>query len=125
MEKKRPLSPHLQIYKPQITSVLSIMHRFSGVGLIIGALSLSSWIITKALFTKYHQSINYFFSTSFGFLMIICIILAAYFHFFNGIRHLIWDKGQLMEMNQVRLSAWFIILLTLMSTLKTVVGIIS
>ena len=89
----RPLSPHLQVYKPQITSVLSISHRISGVFLSLGLLTMSLFIVLLAL-GKDSFFLWILFSSSFlGELILFGWVFALSFHMFNGIRHLFWDYG--------------------------------
>ena len=90
---KRPLSPHLQVYKPQLTSVLSITHRGTGIFLSFGALALTFWLISLAvsedIFNNFHQhAISWY-----GKLFLICFIFSLFYHLANGIRHLFWDAG--------------------------------
>ena len=87
----RPLSPHIQIYKPQITSVLSISHRISGVFLSLGLLAVFLFIFLLAL-GKDSYTLWISFSNSFlGEIILFGWIFALSFHMFNGIRHLFWD----------------------------------
>ena len=89
----RPLSPHLQVYKPQITSVLSISHRISGVFLSLGLLTMSLFIVLLAL-GKDSFFLWILFSSSFlGEVILFGWVFAMSFHMFNGIRHLFWDYG--------------------------------
>ena len=89
----RPLSPHLQVYKPQITSVLSISHRISGVFLSLGLLTMSLFIVLLAL-GKDSFFLWILFSSSFlGEVILFGWVFALSFHMFNGIRHLFWDYG--------------------------------
>jgi succinate dehydrogenase / fumarate reductase, cytochrome b subunit len=91
--QKRPMSPHLQIYKPQITSVMSILHRITGCALSVGLL-MFLWFI--AAIAGGPESYSFFVSFSSSFLGIIVIfgfVLALSYHLCNGIRHLAWDLG--------------------------------
>jgi succinate dehydrogenase / fumarate reductase cytochrome b subunit len=94
----RPLSPHLSIYKPQITSTLSILHRITGFFLYIGLLYLA-WVMIFATFDNvvfaqlFLDLSVLIFSSFFGKLILFCWILCLNYHTVNGIRHLIWDAG--------------------------------
>lgn len=116
-ENERPLSPHLGIYKPQITSMLSISHRISGIALFIGALLFSWWIFlsvygcTSCVMAMLHHVIFK--------LLLVAWTLALYFHLFNGIRHLYWDIGRGFKLCSVHYSGWFVIILTLTATAAT------
>lgn len=92
---QRPLSPHLSIYKPQISSVLSILHRITGFGLYLGLLLAALWIISSG-FTPHHEGgiVASFFSTFIGKLFLFLWTLALFYHACNGIRHLFWDIGK-------------------------------
>lgn len=111
----RPLSPHLSIYKPQITSVLSITHRLSGLFIFIGMLYIS-WLIifsnySDLLFAEKFVSFNsMLFSNWFGKLAIFAWNFAFCYHFCNGIRHLIWDTGRGFSICAVKRSGLLVIL---------------
>ncbi len=90
----RPLSPHLQIYKPQSSSVLSILHRITGVFLSLGSLLLAVWIFAAAYDERLYDSLGGFFRSLIGTLALIAWSGAFYYHLCNGIRHLFWDAGK-------------------------------
>lgn len=89
--ESRPLSPHLQIYKPQITSVLSISHRISGVFLSIGLLAVSLFIFLLAIGKESYSLWLSFSNSILGEVILLGWVFALTFHMFNGIRHLFWD----------------------------------
>jgi len=89
--ESRPLSPHLQIYKPQITSVLSISHRISGVFLSIGILAVSLFIFLLAIGKESYSLWLSFSNSILGEVILLGWVFALAFHMFNGIRHLFWD----------------------------------
>ena len=91
---QRPLSPHLQVYKPQITSVLSILHRATGCFLSIGSLLLAYWLYNVAYGEQQYSAIHGFLSGIVGQLLLIAWSAALYYHLSNGIRHLFWDAGK-------------------------------
>ena len=101
MSKQRPLSPHLQIYKPQVTSILSIFHRITGVALSIGTLLIVSWVVTLSLGETYYDYYLRFTSSWFGIIIFIGFTFALIYHLSNGIRHLFWDFGYGYELNIV------------------------
>ncbi|PIR37497.1 MAG: succinate dehydrogenase, cytochrome b556 subunit [Alphaproteobacteria bacterium CG11_big_fil_rev_8_21_14_0_20_39_49] len=105
---KRPLSPHLTIYKPQITSVLSISHRLTGLGLFVGALLLAWWIVFNVYGTC--DCINPIIFSTFGRVFLILWTLALYYHMLNGIRHLFWDMGKGFEIKTVNKSGIIVLL---------------
>jgi succinate dehydrogenase / fumarate reductase cytochrome b subunit len=91
--KNRPLSPHLQIYKPQITSILSISHRLAGIFLSLGLLAMFAFVLLLAMGQNYYEMWQYFSNSLVGELILMGWVVALSFHMFNGIRHLFWDYG--------------------------------
>lgn len=113
----RPMSPHLQIYRPQITTVLSISHRFAGIALSIGWLLLVYWLAAAATGeAAYRDAIAILGSLPARFLLFLGT-LAFFFHLTNGIRHLAWDAGKGFEIRQVYASGWTVVGATLVLTL--------
>lgn len=104
MAKERPISPHLQVYKPQITSVLSIFHRITGVALTFGLILLVAWIFTLSLGEEYFEYFSLFIKSWFGLLILFGFTFALSYHFCNGIRHLFWDAGYGYEIETVHKS---------------------
>lgn len=100
----RPLSPHLQIYRPQLTSILSILHRFTGVGLALGAVLFAYWLTAAAYGPEVFARANAFFASWFGRLVLFGLTLAFFYHLANGIRHLAWDVGYGFKMKTLNLS---------------------
>jgi len=90
---KRPLSPHLQVYKPQITSVLSILHRATGAALSVGTLLVTYWLASIAGGEESFNSANAILGSWFGRLVLFFWSWALFYHLSNGIRHLAWDSG--------------------------------
>lgn len=90
---KRPLSPHLQIYKPQFTSVLSISHRLAGIALAAGTVLLAVWIVAVAAGPEAYAAFTGFLDSWFGRLLLLGWSVALFYHLLNGIRHLFWDAG--------------------------------
>jgi succinate dehydrogenase / fumarate reductase cytochrome b subunit len=97
-KRARPLSPHLQVYKPQITSVLSITHRATGVALAAGTLLLAAWIVATAMGPAAHARVAAFAGSWLGQLMLLGWSVALFYHLLNGIRHLFWDSGRGFEL---------------------------
>lgn len=97
-KRARPLSPHLQVYKPQITSVLSITHRATGVALAAGTLLLAAWIVATAMGPGAHARVAAFAGSWLGQLMLLGWSAALFYHLLNGIRHLFWDSGRGFEL---------------------------
>lgn len=113
---QRPLSPHLQIYRPQWTSVLSIMHRISGVALSFGTVLMVLWLAALASGEAAFSSTLAFFSHPLILVALVAWTLALFYHLLNGIRHLLWDSGMLMDLGPARTSGWVVVVLALVLT---------
>jgi len=89
----RPLSPHLQVYRPQLTSFTSIMHRLTGIGLAVGLLYLVCWLTAAASGLEAFDKLQSFNGSIIGRLLLFGWTVAFFYHLLNGIRHLAWDAG--------------------------------
>ncbi len=105
----RPLSPHLQIYKPQITSMLSILHRITGAGLAAGAVLVTAWLAAAACGEESFSTVQQFRDSLIGQVMLFGWLFSFVYHFFNGIRHLKWDLGYGLNMKSVYLTGYIVI----------------
>ena len=104
MEQKssaRPLSPHLQIYKPMLTMVMSIMHRITGVGLYFGIILLMWWLTAASISDSYFDFVQGFFGHWFGRLLLFGFTWVLMHHALGGLRHLLWDTGRGFDLNVV------------------------
>lgn len=101
----RPLSPHISIYKPQFTSVTSILHRATGVGLTAGAVLAVVWLLGVASGPETFAAVDGFATSWIGNLVWIGSTWALAYHFCNGIRHLVWDAGYGYEIETAEKSA--------------------
>lgn len=90
----RPLSPHLQIYKPMLTMMMSIAHRITGAALYVGTLLLVWWLIAAASGPSTYAKVQWFMDTLIGKLILFGYTWALIHHMLGGIRHLIWDTGR-------------------------------
>jgi len=97
----RPLSPHLQIYRPQITSTLSILHRMTGVGMALGAALVVWWLLAAATGPEYFALVDGLLTSWLGLLVLLGLTWALCYHLLNGIRHLFWDMGYGFELETV------------------------
>ena len=93
----RPLSPHLSVYRFQMSMLTSIMHRITGVGLTLGAFLIVWWFLAASTSPEYFAVADGFMTSWFGALILIASLWALFFHFCNGIRHLVWDTGRGLE----------------------------
>lgn len=110
---KRPLSPHLTIYKPQLTSIMSITHRITGLALVAGSVLLVAWLWAAAYSPSIYTQIQSLFVTPLGSLLLMGWTLAFYYHLCNGIRHLFWDMGKGFELPTVYRSGITVIVVAL------------
>jgi succinate dehydrogenase / fumarate reductase cytochrome b subunit len=113
---KRPTSPHLTIYKPQITSVLSISHRISGVALYAGTALLVWWLWTLAYSPDGYEKFTQCVTSTLGQLALGGWTLAFFYHLGNGIRHLFWDMGKGFAIPQVEKSGMAVIAFAVLMT---------
>lgn len=115
----RPLSPHLQVYKPQLTSVLSITHRGTGIFLSLGALFLSYWLLAIASGPEAFAALQTHVLAWYGQLLLYAFIFSLYYHLFNGIRHLVWDAGVGFEIKTSYISGYAVVIATVLFTILT------
>ena len=112
----RPLSPHLQIYRPQITSVLSILHRGTGIILAAGALLTVVWLLAVAIGPEAFELASGLVSSIPGKIMVFVWSACTAYHLCNGVRHLAWDAGFGFELPQVYLTGKLVLAGTLLIT---------
>jgi len=93
----RPLSPHLQVYKPQLTTFMSITHRATGIALAVGTLMLVCWLIAAATGESAFNEVQAFLGSIVGRLLLLGWTYALFYHMCNGLRHLFWDAGKGFE----------------------------
>ena len=90
----RPLSPHLQIYRPMLTMMMSIVHRITGAGLYFGMLLVAWWLIAIASGAAAYAQFQWFIQSFVGWILLLGFTWAILHHMLGGIRHLIWDTGR-------------------------------
>ena len=115
--RERPLSPHLQVYRPQLTSVLSIGHRIAGVGLMAGTLLLTCWLVAAAQGPTAYETLQVWLASPFGKLLLLGWSVCLFYHLLNGVRHLLWDAGWGFELNQAYATGWIVVAGTVVLTL--------
>lgn len=123
MQKERPLSPHLQVYKPQITSMLSILHRGTGVFLALGTPVLVYWLVKLAEGPAAYAELADCFSHWFVQLVLIGWTFAMFYHLSNGIRHLFWDIGKGFEMESLKKSGYAVLASAIVLTAVTLAAV--
>jgi succinate dehydrogenase / fumarate reductase cytochrome b subunit len=121
---RRPLSPHVQIYRWPISMVLSILHRVTGVALGVGTLLLTWWLIAAATSDAAFAAAQWFIGSAFGLLLLFGWSLALFFHLYSGVRHLIWDAGVGFDSPTYNVTGWAVVIATGVSTvLVWVIGL--
>ena len=104
--RPRPISPHLQIYRPMLTMVMSIVHRITGAALYFGMLLLAWWLIAAATGPNAYANVEWFMSSLIGQLILFGYTWALLHHMLGGIRHLIWDTGRGLDKVSIEIFAW-------------------
>ena len=112
----RPLSPHLQIYRPQLTSILSILHRLTGVALWLGTLMIAWWLIAAAAGPGAYAVVETATASWIGRLVLLGWTFALFYHLCNGIRHLFWDAGRGLELGAVYATGWAVVVASMALT---------
>ena len=113
---KQPLSPHLSIYRWQVTNTLSTLHRLSGLLLFLAALDFAVWLGSIALGSDSYNYVKEIYSSNLLMLIWLLVSLSFFYHLFNGIRHLFWDIGKGFEESQVKWTGAFVFLFSIMIT---------
>ena len=122
---RRPLSPHMQVYRWPISMALSILHRITGCALGVGTLLLTWWLVAAAGSDTAFEHAQWFMGSAIGLLLLFGWSLALIFHFFSGIRHLVWDAGVGFEAPTYNTSGWGVVIATAVCTvLVWVVGLV-
>ncbi|GAA4867250.1 succinate dehydrogenase, cytochrome b556 subunit [Luteimonas vadosa] len=116
MSKQRPLSPHLQVYRWQITMLMSILHRASGIILTIGAFGLAWWLMAVAQGGAAYERAADCLASPLGLVALAGFSLAMVYHLLNGIRHLLWDAGWGFEIPEIYRSGYAVAVLTVVLT---------
>jgi succinate dehydrogenase / fumarate reductase cytochrome b subunit len=114
--KSRPISPHIQVYRPQLTSVMSITHRISGSILLLMALLWVWWLAALVSGPDAYAQFAAFTGSIVGKLILIAITWALFYHLSNGIRHLLWDAGWLLNLKGAYSSGWTVIVISVLAT---------
>jgi succinate dehydrogenase / fumarate reductase, cytochrome b subunit len=115
----RPLSPHLQVYRPMYTMVLSITHRITGVVQSVGLLLLAAWLVAAASGASAYAAVAPFFGSAPVRLLLAGWLVAFWYHLFAGLRHLVWDAGYGFEKRVARRSGQWVVAMTLLATVFT------
>jgi succinate dehydrogenase / fumarate reductase cytochrome b subunit len=115
--RERPLSPHLQVYRWQITMTMSILHRVTGTILVVGAFAFAWWLLALAAGGEAYANAAECLASPLGKLFLFGFSLSLVYHLLNGIRHLLWDAGWGFEIPEFYASGWTVVALTVVFTL--------
>ena len=108
-KRTRPLSPNIQIYRPQLTSVLSIVNRITGVVLSVCAVVLVVWLLAAATGPKAYAAVQHPIASWIGQIVLFGCTFAFFLHLCSGIRHLVWDAGYGFGLRSIYASGWVVV----------------
>ncbi|MGR3291517.1 MAG: succinate dehydrogenase, cytochrome b556 subunit [Paracoccaceae bacterium] len=117
----RPLSPHLTVYRLQMTMITSILNRMTGVALLLGGLLAVGWFLSASISAAGFATMDGLMTSWFGDLVMTGSLWALWFHTLAGVRHLIWDTGRGLEMATAEMLGWGIVIGSVVLTLLTIV----
>jgi succinate dehydrogenase / fumarate reductase cytochrome b subunit len=119
LHASRPLSPHLQVYRLPMTAIMSISHRITGAILAGGCLLVTAFLVSAAFSAEAFECLMTMAGSWYGKVAIFGLLASFYYHFCNGIRHLIWDTANMLEKSQAAISGWVVLISTVALTLGT------
>lgn len=117
----RPLSPHLTIYRPQLTSMTSILTRITGNAMLISALLIVWWFLAAATSPEAYAVANGFLTSWFGDLVMTSSVLGLWYHTLAGVRHLIWDNGIGLDIPTAEKMGWAVVIGSVVLTIITII----
>ncbi|WP_040617860.1 succinate dehydrogenase, cytochrome b556 subunit [Roseovarius nubinhibens] len=117
----RPLSPHLTIYRPQLTSMTSILTRITGNALLLGALLMVWWFLAAATGPEYFATVDGIVTSFLGDLIMVGSLWALWYHLLAGVRHLIWDNALMLELERAEMLGWSVIAGSVVLTILTII----
>jgi succinate dehydrogenase / fumarate reductase cytochrome b subunit len=115
--RPRPSSPNIQIYRPQLTSVLSITNRITGIALSLGAVGLVAWLLAAASGPQAYAAVQGAISTWIGQVALFGFTLAFFLHLCGGIRHLVWDTVHAFDLRSIYLGGWMVVVASVVLTI--------
>ena len=118
---ERPLSPHLQVYRPQLTSITSILTRITGNGLIVGVVLAVWWLLAAAISPAYFAVADGVVTSWFGDLVFALSAWALWYHYLAGLRHLYFDSGRGLDVPTAERLGWGVIIGSVILTILTIV----
>lgn len=113
---ERPQSPNIQIYRPQLTSVLSIAHRISGAVTSLAAVGLVVWLVAAAAGPQVYAPVQSALASPIGEIALFVAAFAFFLHLCGGIRHLAWDAGCGLELGEIYVSGWTVVAASIVLT---------
>lgn len=119
MDDSRPLSPHLQVYRWQLTMVTSILHRATGIALAVGSALVVYWLASVGGSSEAYEQASGLLTSLFGRVCLFGWSVALFYHLLNGIRHLLWDAGWGFEIERAYLTGWLVAAGTIVLTALT------
>lgn len=117
----RPLSPHLQIYRPQITSMSSILIRLTGIGMVAAVVLAVWWLLAAAIGPQYFAVADRVATSWFGDLVFTGALWAMWYHYLGGLRHLYWDAGKGMDIATAEKLGWGCVIGSAVLTVLTLI----
>ncbi len=117
LKESRPQSPNIQIYRPQLTSVLSIANRISGVVLSLAAVGLVAWLVAAASGPKAYAAVQIVLASPVGQIVLFGTTFAFFLHLCGGARHLTWDAGYGFDLGTIYASGWAVVIASVLLTL--------
>ena len=115
--ESRPLSPHITVHKKVLTSLLSIIHRLTGLGLSLGSVCIVVWIFSIAMGGGYFNIVYFFLGSILGKTILFFWSFGTFYHLINGVRYLIWSMGYGIELNNIYRSGYLVIFLSIIFTI--------
>ncbi|AHM04090.1 Succinate dehydrogenase cytochrome b-556 subunit [Roseibacterium elongatum DSM 19469] len=119
----RPLSPHLQVYRPQLNSITSILNRITGNAMLVSAVLIVWWLIAAATGAAYFDTVNGLITSVLGDIVMSLSVLGLWYHALGGVRHLIWDTGRGLEVDTADKMGWGMIIGSVALTFLTLIAI--
>jgi len=116
-ERQRPLSPNMQLYRPQLTSVLSIVNRLTGILLSIAAVALVIWLAAGAAGPQAYAIVKAALASWTGHVILFAFTFAFFLHLLGGIRHLVWDTVHGFELRTIYMSGWTVVAASIVMTI--------
>lgn len=115
-QPNRPISPHLTIYRNDMGMMMSIVHRFTGMGMTVTGVLLVWWFLAAATSPEYFAYVDSLLTSWVGSFVLLVSLWAFWYHFFNGVRHLRWDLVKGLGIGESNRSGWYVVILSVILT---------